>query len=130
MAVAQFPRSLDEFPAGGNYPAFPEYGFHDDGTSLIRYSFGQRRQIIVWHMSDTARQRFEPLGIFRLPPHRYGKQGAAMEGLGKGDDFPLLRSEVVAGIFTCQLERRFVGFRTRVGEEDFFREREFAQFPG
>ena len=68
-------------------------------------------------MSDARRQRLKTLGVFGLAANGDGEQGAAMKRLAERNDLALFRPEVIGGVFTSQLERGFIRFRARIGEE-------------
>ncbi len=51
-----------------------------------------------------------------------------MEGIFEGDDAAFLVAKVVVGIFTRQLQRRFIRFGSGVTEEHFFGEGGVDQF--
>jgi len=68
-------------------------------------------------MVDAGRYRSKAFGVLGLATHAHGKQGATVEGILAGDDFVLFRTEMIGGIFACQLEAGFIGLGTGVAEE-------------
>lgn len=69
-------------------------------------------------MADLRRQRREILRIRRLAASGDGKQRAAVERVFKSHNAAFLRAVVVMGIFAGELQRRLVGFRAGVTEEN------------
>ncbi|MNE49031.1 hypothetical protein D3C80_1435260 [compost metagenome] len=51
-----------------------------------------------------------------------------MEGVFERHNSAFLRAKMIVSVFTCQLERRFVGFGTGVTEKDFFGKGRVDQF--
>ena len=117
--VAQFARGLQELGSRRQYAAFALHGFDDDGAGLRGYGLAQCGGVVEGDMDNAFGQRGEVAAVFGLAADGNGKQGAAVEGVGAGDDLVFAFAVAVAGVFARQFQGGFVGFRTRIAKEDF-----------
>ena len=70
-------------------------------------------------MGNPLRQWCKIFAVFRLAAYRYGKQRAAVESVYTGDNLVFVAAKTVACVFTCQFQRRFIGFRAGIAEKYF-----------
>jgi hypothetical protein len=81
-------------------------------------------------MDDALGHRAEAFRILRLTADAHGEERAAMKRLRERDDFEFIRAVALERDAARQLQRGFVRFGARVGEERAVGERQIFQTPG
>lgn len=96
-----------------------EEGREGRGVGKGRGVGGTYLHIIVWHILEARDKRSEVSLIFGLPRGGDGGEGAAVEGLQRGDDHRMLAPQHRVRVLARQLDRRLVRLGARVAEEGF-----------
>ena len=86
-----------------------------DGAGRIGHRLGELVDVVGRHVVEAGRQRGERGLVLRLPGRGKRAEGSTVERAGQGHE--LVRAALTA-VPPRQLERRLVGLRARVGEED------------
>ena len=130
MTIAQLAQPLQEFFFRRKHAALALHRLDDHRTGGVVNQLAGRLQIVINTVTDIRRQRCEILRVGRLATRADGKERASVEGIFKRHDTALVGTKLIVRIFARQLQRRFVGFRPRVTEKDFFGKRRVDQFFG
>jgi len=128
MRVAELPHRLEETRLGRHHAALALHGLQHDGRhTALRECLFQRRGIVEGHVAEAAGQRLVAFLVLRLRRGGDGGQRATVEGAGEGDDHALLgRPALRCGPLAHELDGGLVGLRTRIAQENAFRERRVA----
>ena len=130
VTIAQLTQPLQERFLCRKNAALTLHRLDNYRTGGVVDQFAGGLQIVINTVTDIRRQRCEILRVSRLAARADGKERAPVEGIFKRHDTALVGTKLVVGIFARQLQRRFVGFRPRVTEKDFFGKRRVDQFFG
>ncbi len=117
VLVAELAQPLQELRRRGQNATFSLYRLNHHRAGMVIHHRFHRMEIVKRYMDDIRRFRPKAIGILRLTAHRDGKQRATVERVMKGNDFGFERAMAHAGVMTRQLERRFVGFCSRVHKQ-------------
>ncbi|MNF77315.1 hypothetical protein D3C84_594560 [compost metagenome] len=118
MLVAQLAHPFGKFVGGTNDATLTLQRLHHHGTGIVGDDRGQLGQIVVGDMGDVGGLGTEAVRVGSLAADADGEEGAAVEALMEGDDLGLVGTELLDGVTTGQLERRFVRFGAGVAEID------------
>ena len=130
MLITKPSDRLEERLVGGDHAPLSLNRLNNHRTDIIAESLGQRLGIVKRKVLDRAGQGPKALTIIGLPPSGYRKKCPSMKCILKRQDPVFFFAMMVEGVPPSKFESGFVGFGTRVAEEDPIRKSEFHQPPG
>ena len=124
----QFGGARHEFMAERDHTALALHTFdHDRRGGQFFYHFGERFQILGRHVREAGGQRIKQFVKMILTRGRERRQRSAVETVFERDNSGVFRTFFLGGIFSRDLDRALVGFRTGIREKHFFHTGAFAK---
>ena len=121
---AEFAHAFGERRIHRQHAAFALYRFKDDGAGLIRNLLFEGCNVVKGEVRDGTGARPEAFGVLILSADAHREERAAVEGMRKGNDFVFGFAEIVVSRAAREFQRRFIGFRAGIREEDAVKPRE------